>query len=52
MELEKFERRPWGKGRGKIVSNMREANHKETLECGEQTEGCWRGYGKGDGISG
>ena len=30
MEFEKLNRRPWGKGRGKIVSE-RDANHKRLL---------------------
>ena len=37
MEFEKLNRRPWGKGRGKIVSNREGGKPQETLKYREQT---------------
>ena len=39
VELEKLNRRPWGKGRGKIVTEREGGKPKETLKYREQTEG-------------
>ena len=52
MEFEKLNRRPWGKGRGKIAQTEREANHKRLLKIENKlrVDGESGGKGKmGDG---
>ena len=45
MEVEKLNRRPWGKGRGKIVTERERDKPQETLSERAQTEGLWREVG-------
>ena len=52
MEFEKLNRRTWGKGRGKIVSNREGGKPQETLKYRNklQVDGGGRGEGEiGDG---
>ena len=49
MELEKLNRRPWGKGRGKnsLKQRGREANHKRLLNT-EDKRRVDGGWGRGE----
>ena len=39
-------------GKQKQYKNREEDRTEETHKYGEQTEGCWRGCGRGDGLNG
>ena len=41
VDLEKLDRSPWGRGRGKIVTEREGGKPQETLKYREQTKGVW-----------